>query len=93
MIAAKMTMPISVRPFDPYPPYQEVVMSKTRVRLLAFAVILAACGGAGSGGTTPTTGTAPATQAPTVAGTEEPKQYSPGKTAKPSSSPDEYYGY
>jgi ABC-type transport system substrate-binding protein len=86
-----MTMPISVRPVDPYPPYQEVAMIKTRAGLLAFAVVLAACGGAGSGGTTPTNSAAPATQAPTVAGTEEPKQYNPGKTASPSAS--DYYGY
>jgi multidrug efflux pump subunit AcrA (membrane-fusion protein) len=91
MIAAKMTMPISVRPFDPYPPYQEVAMTKTRACLLAFAVVLAACGGAGSGGTTPTATRAPVTQAPTVAGTDEPKQYYPGKTASPSAS--DAYGY
>jgi ABC-type glycerol-3-phosphate transport system substrate-binding protein len=65
-------------------------MTKTRVSLLAFAVLLAACGGAGSGGTTPTS-TVPATNAPTVAGTEEPKQYNPGKTPSPSAS--DYYGY
>jgi hypothetical protein len=65
-------------------------MTKTRVSLLAFAVLLAACGGAGSGGTTPQSA-APATNAPTVAGTEEPKQYNPGKTPSPSAS--DYYGY
>jgi hypothetical protein len=91
MIAAKMTMPISVRPFDPYPPYQEVAMTKTRAFMLAFGVLLTACGGAGSGGATPTTSAAPATQAPTVAGTEAPKQYYPPKTASPSASDD--YGY
>ena len=69
-------------------------MTKTRVSLLVFAVLLAACGGAGSGGagsggTTPSA--APATNAPTVAGTEEPKQYNPGKTPSPSAS--DYYGY
>jgi hypothetical protein len=86
-----MTMPISVRPFDPYPPYQEVAMTKTFACVLTFAVVLAACGGAGSGGTTPAHTAAPATQAPTVAGTEEPKQYYPGKTPSPSAS--DYYGY
>ena len=65
-------------------------MTKTRVSLLALAVLLAACGGAGSGGTTPKSA-APATNAPTVAGTEEPKQYNPGKTPSPSAS--DYYGY
>jgi ABC-type transport system substrate-binding protein len=65
-------------------------MTKTRVSLLAFAMLLGACGGAGSGGTTPTSA-APATSAPAVAGTEEPKQYNPGKTPSPSAS--DYYGY
>jgi hypothetical protein len=65
-------------------------MTKIRTCILSFAVLLAACGGAG--GTTPA-GATPVTNGPSVAGTEEPKPYSPGKTAKPSSSPDEYYGY
>ncbi|HEX9495036.1 MAG TPA: hypothetical protein VGA38_04685 [Candidatus Limnocylindria bacterium] len=66
-------------------------MTHVRVALFALAILLAACGGAGSGGTTaPTPGT---TAAPAVAGTEQPKQYSPGKTADPSASPDGYYGY
>jgi hypothetical protein len=67
-------------------------MTKTRATLLAFAVLFAACGGAGSGGATPPSA-APATNAPAVAGTEEPKPYNPGKTASPSASAPDYYGY
>jgi hypothetical protein len=87
-------MLISVRPLRPYPPYQEVDVTKLRVRLLAFAVLLTACGGAGSGGTAPQPAQtmATATAATAVAGTEEPKQYNSGKTANPSASPDGY-GY
>lgn len=58
-------------------------MTRAFSALLAVAVLLAACGGAGSGGAT----------APTKAGTEQPKQYDQGKTAAPSGSPDGYYGY
>lgn len=64
--------------------------------VLAFAALLSACGGAGAGGTTPQKGqttASAATAVPVVAGTEAPKQYNPGKTADPSSSPDDYYGY
>ena len=64
--------------------------------VLVLATVLSACGGAGAGGaapqTTPTT-VAPKTTVPAVAGTEAPKDYSPGKTANPSASPDEYFGY
>jgi hypothetical protein len=84
-----MTMPISVRPLRPYPPYQEVVVTKLRVSLLVFIVLLSACGGAGSGGTTPKPA-APGTSVPAVAGTEQPKDYP--KTG-PSASPEGYYGY
>src|SRR5258707_15107014 len=87
-----MKMPISVRPLRPYPPYQEVVMTNVRVALFALAVLLAACGGAGSGGTIAPT-TSSRTAAPAGAGTEPPKQYAPGKTADPSASPDGDYGY
>ena len=64
--------------------------------VLAGAVLLSACGGAGAGGAGPQTAptTAPAkTSVPVVAGTEAPKEYNAGKTAAPSSSPDDYYGY
>jgi hypothetical protein len=84
-----MTMPISIRPLRPYPPYQEVVVTKLRVSLLVSVVLLSACGGAGSGGTTPKPA-APGTSVPAVAGTEQPKDYP--KTG-PSASPDPYYGY
>lgn len=57
-------------------------MTKAVAALLASAVLLSACGGAGSGGTT----------APTGAGAE-PKQYDRGKTAAPTGSSDGYYGY
>jgi ABC-type glycerol-3-phosphate transport system substrate-binding protein len=60
------------------------------VTALALATLLAACGGAGAGGSTPP---GAKTTAPVVAGTEAPKEYNPGKTASPSSSPDDYYGY
>ncbi len=64
--------------------------------VLAFAALLSACGGAGAGGTVPqkvqTTGPA-GTSVPVVAGTEAPKEYNPGKTANPSSSPADYFGY
>ena len=66
------------------------------VAVLVLATVLAACGGAGAGGAAPQTAptTVPAkTAVPVVAGTEAPKDYSPGKTANPSSSPEEYYGY
>ena len=67
-------------------------MRKSLVSLLLLGAALGACGGAGSGGgAAPTTATPPTT-APVVAGTEEPKQYNPGKTADPSATPD-YYGY
>lgn len=65
-------------------------MTKTLACLFAVAVVLGACGGAGSGGTIPTGNAPPATNAPGVAGTEEPKPY-PGKTASPSAS--DPYGY
>ena len=67
-------------------------MRKTLVGLLSLAVLLGACGGAGSGGATAPKTNAP-TAAPVVAGTDAPKQYNPGKTADPSSSADPYYGY
>jgi hypothetical protein len=54
-----------------------------------FIVLLSACGGAGSGGTTPKPA-APGTSVPAVAGTEQPKDYP--KTG-PSASPEGYYGY
>jgi hypothetical protein len=60
-------------------------VTKLRPWLLGLAILLSACGGAGSGGTTPTA-------APAGAGTDAPKQY-PGKTASPSASGDGYYGY
>jgi ABC-type transport system substrate-binding protein len=85
-------MLISVRPLRPYPPYQEVDVTKLRVRFLAFAVLLTACGGAGSGGTAPQPSQTMATATSAVGGTEEPKQYNSGKTANPSASPDGY-GY
>ena len=69
---------------------------KRRVSVLALAALLSACGGAGAGGTVPQTAqtSAPANTAkPAVAGTEAPKEYNPGKTAAPSSSPDDYMGY
>ena len=69
---------------------------KTLGSVLALAALLSACGGAGAGGTVPQTAqtSAPAKMSgPAVAGTEAPKDYNPGNTANPSSSPDEYYGY
>ncbi|HEY8648951.1 MAG TPA: hypothetical protein VIM50_06190 [Candidatus Limnocylindria bacterium] len=71
-------------------------MRTTLVTMLAFAALLGACGGAGAGGTVPQTTqtTAPTgTSVPVVADTAAPKQYDPGKTANPSSSPADYYGY
>ena len=68
-------------------------MRKTLVSLVSVAVLLGACGGAGSGGASAPKTSTPPTAAPVVAGTEEPKQYNPGKTADPSASPDDYYGY
>ena len=67
-------------------------MRKTLVALLSVAVLLGACGGAGSGGAAPTSA-APPTAVPVVAGTEAPKEYNPGKTADPNASPEDYYGY
>jgi hypothetical protein len=86
-----MTMPISVRPLRAYPPYQEGIVRKTLVSLLSLAVLLGACGGAGSGGATAPKTSAPSA-APVVAGTDAPKEYNPGKTMDPSATPD-YYGY
>jgi hypothetical protein len=88
-----MTMPISVRPPRAYPPYQEATVRKTLVSLVSVAVLLGACGGAGSGGAGAPKASTPPTTVPVVAGTEEPRQYNPGKTADPSASPDDYYGY
>ena len=68
-------------------------MRTTLVSLLSLAALLGACGGAGSGGATAPQTSAPPTAAPVVAGTEEPKQYNPGKTNDPSASPSDYYGY
>jgi len=65
---------------------------KTLVSLMSVAVMLSACGGAGSGGASPSPASSQPSAAPAVAGTEEPKQYNPGKTADPNASPD-YYGY
>ena len=64
-------------------------MRKTLVSLLSVALVLSGCGGAGAG---PSPASIQPSAAPAVAGTEEPKQYNPGKTADPSASPD-YYGY
>src|SRR5438105_622587 len=91
-IVARMTMPISVRPLRPYPPYQEVTVRKTFVSLVSVALVLSACGGAGAGGAAPSPASTPPSAAPAVARAEEPKQYNPGKTADPNASPD-YYGY
>ena len=66
---------------------------KTLLSALALAALLSACGGAGAGGAVPQTAQTVKTAAPAVAGTEAPKEYSPGKTANPSSSPDDYIGY
>ncbi len=68
-------------------------MRKTLVGLLSLAVVLGACGGAGSGGATAPKTAAPQTAVPVVAGTEAPKEYNPGKTADPNASPEDYYGY
>lgn len=57
-------------------------MTNAVAALLASAVLLSACGGAGAGGT----------PAPTGAGAE-PKYYDRGKTAAPTGSSDGYYGY
>jgi hypothetical protein len=62
---------------------------------LALAALLSACGGAGAGDAPayrPTVAPA-ATAVPVVAGTEQPKQYNPGKTADPNASPEDYVGY
>ena len=70
-------------------------MRKTTIGL-ALAILLSACGSAGAGGGAPQKATTPgpaATAAPAVAGTEAPKEYPAGKTANPSSSPDDYMGY
>jgi len=66
---------------------------KSLVSLLLLAAALGACGGAGSGGPAAPKTSTPPSAAPVVAGTEEPKQYNPGKTADPSASPEDYYGY
>jgi hypothetical protein len=65
----------------------------TPMSLLAIAVLLGACGGAGSGGGAAPRTSGPPASAPAVAGTEAPKQYDSGKTKDPSASPDDYYGY
>ena len=67
-------------------------MRKTLVSLVSVALVLSACGGAGAGGGAPSPASTQPSAAPAVAGTEEPKQYNPGKTADPNASPD-YYGY
>ena len=67
-------------------------MRKTTVGL-ALAILLSACGGAGAEGGAPQKATTPGPAATTVAGTEAPKEYPAGKTANPSSSPDDYMGY
>ena len=67
-------------------------MRKTFVSLVSVALVLSACGGAGAGGAAPSPASTQPSAAPAVAGTEEPKQYNPGKTADPNASPD-YYGY
>ena len=67
-------------------------MRKTLVSLLSVALVLSACGGAGAGGAAPSPASIQPSAPPAVAGTEEPKQYNPGKTADPNASPD-YYGY
>ena len=68
-------------------------MRKSLVSLLSLAVLLGACGGAGSGGASAPKTTTPPTAVPVVAGTEAPKEYNPGKTADPNASPEDYYGY
>ena len=68
-------------------------MKTTLIGLLSLAVLLGACGGAGSGGAAGPKTTTPATAAPVVAGTDAPKEYNPGKTADPNASPEDYYGY
>lgn len=68
-------------------------MRKSLVSLLLLVAALGACGGAGSGGAAAPKTSTPPTASPVVAGTEEPKQYNPGKTADPSASPEDYYGY
>jgi len=65
----------------------------TFVSLLSLAAVLGACSGAGSGGATAPQTSTPPTAAPVVAGTDEPKQYDPGKTKDPTASPEDYYGY
>jgi len=55
--------------------------------------VVAALSGCTTGGASAPKTSTPPTAAPVVAGTEEPKQYNPGKTADPSASPDDYYGY
>lgn len=66
-------------------------MRKTLASLVSVALVLCACGGAGGGA--PSRASTQPSAAPAVAGTEEPKQYNPGKTADPNASPDDYYGY
>ena len=66
---------------------------KKAISGLVLAALLAACGGAGGGTPQRVTTTAATTTAPAVAGTEAPKEYPAGKTANPSSSPDDYMGY
>jgi hypothetical protein len=63
------------------------------VLVLVLASGLAACGSAGSGGSTPRSSDPAKTATPAVAGTEAPKDYNTGKTPKPSGSPDDYMGY
>jgi hypothetical protein len=60
---------------------------------IVLASVLAACGSAGSGGSTPRSSEPAKTATPAVAGTEAPKDYNTGKTPKPSGSPDDYMGY
>ena len=67
-------------------------MKKT-ISGLVLATLLAACGGAGGGAPQRVTASAATTTTPVVAGTEAPKEYPAGKTAGPSSSPDDYMGY
>ena len=66
---------------------------KKAISGLVLAALLAACGGAGGATPQRVTTTAATTSAPAVAGTEAPKEYPAGKTANPSSSPDDYMGY
>jgi hypothetical protein len=61
--------------------------------MIVIVLVLAACGSAGSGGSTPRSSDPAKTATPAVAGTEAPKDYNTGKTPKPSGSPDDYIGY